>query len=174
MFAVIYPGRPLATLSRLIAVNQVLVCTIALLVPLYIVHRRAKKNGAFDDYQSPVQLLGARELAKMAFWYLDVVGAVLMIACLALILVPFTIAHGEEFQWETAKIIAPLVLGVCCIPAWVIWERKCKHPMVPFNVRIYTLDEQANIIDIALATERPGRLGCPGNCCHVEYRCVIS
>ena len=79
-------------------------------------------------------MLGGRELVKMTFWYLDVVGVVLMIACLALILVPFTIAHGEKTQWKTGKIIAPLVVGVCCIPAWIIWERKCKHPMVPFRV----------------------------------------
>lgn len=111
-------------------------CTIALLVPLYVVQRRAKKKGAFAAYQSPLRLLGARQLVQESFWYLDVVGNLLLIAFLALILTPFTIAHGVQSQWKTAKVIAPLVVGVCCIPAWIIWERKCKHPMVPFKVWI--------------------------------------
>lgn len=114
--------------------NPVAVCTMALLIPLYLVHRRARRHGAFDTYQSPVRLLGTRQLAKVSFWYLDVVGMVLLIAALALILTPFTIARGASSQWKRAKIIAPLVVGICCIPAWIIWERKCKHPMVPFKV----------------------------------------
>ncbi|OJJ80802.1 putative siderochrome-iron transporter Sit1 [Aspergillus glaucus CBS 516.65] len=117
MFAVIYP-----------------VCTLALLTPLYIIQRRAKKQGAFATYQSPVRLLGARQLVKESFWYLDVVGILLLIAFLALILTPFTIAHGVQSEWKTAKVIAPLAVGVCCIPAWIVWERKCKHPMVPFKL----------------------------------------
>lgn len=125
-----------------LSANQIIVCTLALLIPLYFVHRRAKRNGSFDTYQSPLRLLGARELAKVSFWYLDMVGIVLMIAFLALILVPFTIAHGVQSQWKTAKVIAPLVVGVCCIPAWIIWERKCKHPMVPFNVRIHIFTQK--------------------------------
>lgn len=111
-------------------------------MPLLVVHRRAKKNGAFDTYRSPVRLLGARELAKMTFWQLDIVGVVLVIACLALILVPLTIAHGVQSQWKTAKVIAPLVVGVCCVPAWIIWERSCKNPMVPFRVRICALNQK--------------------------------
>ncbi|ODM14539.1 hypothetical protein SI65_10025 [Aspergillus cristatus] len=117
MFAIIYP-----------------VCTLTLLIPLYIVQRRAKRKGAFAAYQSPLRLLGARQLVTESFWYLDVGGILLLIAFLGLVLTPFTIAHGAQSQWKTAKIIAPLVVGVCCIPAWIIWERKCKHPMVPFKL----------------------------------------
>jgi MFS transporter, SIT family, siderophore-iron:H+ symporter len=29
---------------------------------------------------------------------------------------------------------APLVVGICCIPAWIIWENKCKHPVIPFHL----------------------------------------
>lgn len=119
--------------------NQNLVCALALLIPLYIVQRRAKRKGAFAAYKSPVRLLGVRQLAKVSFWYLDVVGLLLLIAFLALILTPFTIAHGAQSQWKTPKIIVPLVIGVCCFPAWVLWERKCKHPMVPFTVWAQTI-----------------------------------
>ncbi|PWY96724.1 MFS general substrate transporter [Aspergillus sclerotioniger CBS 115572] len=117
MFAIIYP-----------------ICTIPLLVTLCIVHRRAKSSGALDDIRSSFRTLGAYRLAKELFWYLDVIGIVLLIAFLALILVPFTIAGGLASQWKTAKIIAPLVVGLCCIPVWVIWEKTCKHPMVPFKL----------------------------------------
>lgn len=57
-----------------------------------------------------------------------------MIGIFAMILVPFTLAGGFEAQWKTAKVIAPLVIGVLLIPVWIVWERKCQHPMVPFRV----------------------------------------
>ncbi|PWY85053.1 MFS general substrate transporter [Aspergillus heteromorphus CBS 117.55] len=117
MFTIIYP-----------------VCTLPLLATLCIVHRRAKRNGALDNIRSSYRTLGAWKLTKELFWYLDVIGIILLIAFLGLVLVPFTIAGGLSSQWKKAKIIAPLVIGLCCIPAWVIWERFCKHPMVPFKL----------------------------------------
>lgn len=65
---------------------------------------------------------------------MDLVGIVLLIAVFALILVPFTLAGGYAEQWKQAKIIAPLVIGVFCIPVWIWWEQTCKHPMIPFRV----------------------------------------
>lgn len=73
-------------------------------------------------------------MAVELFWHLDVVGIVLLIAMLACILVPFTLAGGVTAQWKTAKVIAPLVIGFLLIPVWVYWEKTCKHPMVPFKV----------------------------------------
>ncbi|GKZ49348.1 siderophore transporter [Aspergillus brasiliensis] len=117
MFAIIYP-----------------ICTLPLLVILYIVHYRAKKDGTLDHIASSFRTLGVRRLAIELLWKLDVVGIILMIASLAMILVPLTIAGGLNSQWKKAKIIAPLIVGLCCIPAWVVWERTCKHPMVPFKL----------------------------------------
>ncbi|KAI9930239.1 Siderophore transporter [Aspergillus wentii] len=117
MFAIIYPA-----------------CTLTLLIPLYIVQQRAKKDGAFDTLQRPFQILGPRRFFQELFWHLDVVGIILIIALLALILVPLTIAGGINSQWQQGKIIAPLVVGVVCIPIWVVWERTCKKPMVPFKL----------------------------------------
>ena len=117
MFAIIYP-----------------VCAIPLIVVLFIVHRRAKKSGALESYKSSLQLLGKRQLALELFWHLDIVGNILLIAMLACILVPFTLAGGVTAQWKTAKVIAPLVIGVLLIPVWIFWERTCQHPMLPFKV----------------------------------------
>ena len=155
--------------------NQIAVCTMALLIPLYLVHRRARRHGAFDAYQSPLRLLGTRQLARLSFWYLDVVGMVLLIAVLALILTPFTIARGESSQWKTAKILAPLVVGICCIPAWITWERTCKHPMVPFKVESpFSRVKREDLLTYAAVTERPSCLGRAGNCRHAEYWYALS
>jgi SIT family siderophore-iron:H+ symporter-like MFS transporter len=81
-------------------------------------------------------MLGFRRLSTSLFWQLDVVGVILLIAVFALILVPLTIAGGVKTEWKTAHVIAPLVVGVLCIPVFILWEKKCRHPMVPFKVRI--------------------------------------
>lgn len=111
-----------------------LVCTIPLFATLLVGHRKAKKANA-ETYQHPIRLLGVGKFAKELFWYLDVVGILLLIAFLALILVPFTIAGATAEQWKTAKILAPLIIGLICLPLFVIWERSyARYPMVPFKV----------------------------------------
>lgn len=116
MFAIIYP-----------------VCSLPLIAVLYTVHRRAKRSGQLESYKSSFELLGGQKLAIELFWHLDVIGLILMIAMLACILVPFTIAGGVTAQWKTAKVIAPLVVGVLVVPVWIYWEKTCPHPMLPFR-----------------------------------------
>ncbi|KAJ5502991.1 hypothetical protein N7463_005865 [Penicillium fimorum] len=117
MFAIIYP-----------------VCALPLLGVLFVVQRRAKKSGALESYKSSLQVMGKRQLVVELFWHLDIVGNILLIVMLACILVPFTLAGGVSKQWKTAKVIAPLVIGVLLIPVWIFWERTCKHPMLPFHL----------------------------------------
>ncbi|KNG90885.1 siderochrome-iron transporter (Sit1) [Aspergillus nomiae NRRL 13137] len=115
MFAIIFP-----------------VCSIPLFATLLFGHHKAKKASA-ETYKHPIRLLGAKKFAKELFWYLDVMGILLLIAFLALILVPFTIAGAAAEQWKTAKILAPLIIGLFCLPLFVIWERSyARYPMVPF------------------------------------------
>ena len=47
---------------------------------------------------------------------------------------PFTIAGGVSSQWTTAKVIVPLIIGILCIPVFIIWERRAPHPMLPFHL----------------------------------------
>ncbi|KAF6822537.1 siderophore iron transporter 1 [Colletotrichum plurivorum] len=117
MWAIIYP-----------------VCALPLIISLAIVGRRARKQGLLDSYQSSFRALGFKDFMIQLFWQLDVVGIILVIAIFALILVPFTIAGGFKTQWQEPHVIAPLVVGICCVPAFVVWERKAKHPLVPFHL----------------------------------------
>ncbi|EKG20207.1 General substrate transporter [Macrophomina phaseolina MS6] len=107
MWAIIYP-----------------VSAIPLLSALFIAHRRAKKSAELADYRTPFEILGARGLSKALFWQLDVIGIILMIAVFALLLTPLTLAGGVASTWKQAHIIAPLVVGFCCIPMFVWWEMK--------------------------------------------------
>ncbi|RFU78360.1 ferrioxamine b transporter [Trichoderma arundinaceum] len=110
------------------------VCALPLIISLSVVGRRAKKQGRLANYRSSFELLGFKNLALELFWLLDVIGIILLIAVFALILVPFTLAGGVHSEWRTAHIIAPLVIGVCCIPLFVLWELKAPHPLVPFSL----------------------------------------
>ena len=117
MWAIIYP-----------------VCTLPLIVSLMIVSRRAKKQGLLDDYKSSFQILGARNFLFELFYLLDVVGIILLIAVFALILMPLTLAGGITNQWNVPHIIAPLVIGGLCVPAFIVWELKAPHPLIPFKL----------------------------------------
>ncbi|BCS28624.1 putative siderochrome-iron transporter Sit1 [Aspergillus puulaauensis] len=107
------------------------VCSIPLFLTLLYGHIKAKK---IESYQGLLQIHGAQRFFVEIFWRMDLVGIVLLIAVFALILVPFTLAGGYAEQWKQAKIIAPLVIGVFCIPVWVWWEQTCKYPMIPFRL----------------------------------------
>lgn len=115
MWAIIYP-----------------VCAMPLLITLLVSGRRAKRAGNLASFRTPFQSLGARQLAIEIFWQLDIVGVILVAAVLSLILVPLTLAGGVTETWKTAHIITPLVIGVLLIPVFILWEKNCKHPMVPF------------------------------------------
>jgi SIT family siderophore-iron:H+ symporter-like MFS transporter len=120
MWAIIYP-----------------VCTIPLLVMLFLAQHRAYRAGTLRDYKTPFAQYGAAGLAKELFWQLDVIGIILMIAVFALILVPLTLAGGVSSNadtWKQAHILAPLVVGFCCIPVFIIWEMKARYPLVPFHL----------------------------------------
>lgn len=107
-------------------------CAIPLIVPLYIVGRRARRAGLLDKHKTPFQALGWRKGWVDLFWRLDVIGIILLIAMFALILVPPTIAGGFESQWSRPHVIAPLVVGICVIPFFFWWQTRSPHAMVPY------------------------------------------
>ncbi|KAK4046873.1 ferrioxamine B transporter [Microbotryomycetes sp. JL201] len=111
------------------------VCSLPLLSALWIAQRRAKRHGKLDGIQTPFRQLGFKGLAVKLFWELDVIGLILLVAMFALILLPFTLAGGESRSWGRAHIIVMLVIGVLCVPAFVLWEAKyARFPAVPFKL----------------------------------------
>ncbi|KAH6622208.1 siderochrome-iron transporter-like protein Sit1 [Boeremia exigua] len=110
------------------------VCSMPLIAALQWSTYKARKAGALDNYRTPYQIYGGKRLASSIFWLLDTPGIILLIAVFGCILTPFTIAGGVSSQWGTAKVIAPLVVGILCIPVFIIWERRAPHPMLPFHL----------------------------------------
>ena len=111
------------------------VCALPLIAGLFVIGRRARKHDVLDKYSTPFQQLGFTRLTIDLFWQLDIIGIILIIAVFGLILAPLTIAGGLTTQWQTAHVIAPLVIGILCIPIFVVWEIKgAPHPLAPFSL----------------------------------------
>lgn len=104
---------------------------VACLVPFVVVfklgERSARRNGA------PVLRADWLVVLKKLFWQIDAVGLVLVMAILALILAPISLAGGVSSKWERPSIIAPIVVGVVLVPVFVFWEMRAPHPLLPFE-----------------------------------------
>ncbi|KAF2021173.1 MFS general substrate transporter [Aaosphaeria arxii CBS 175.79] len=114
----------------------VTVCSIPLIVALFLPYRRIKKAGHLDIIKSPFKNLGPLKFITALFWQVDVLGIVLLIAVFGFILVPFTIAGHDKSQWKEAKVLAPLLIGfIICIPTWLIWEHSyARYPMLQIRL----------------------------------------
>lgn len=66
---------------------------------------------------------------------LDYVGAVLSIAGVTLFLVGLQ-SGGYQYPWTSAKVLAPLIIGIMLICFFLMWEftSKTPYPMVPKEV----------------------------------------
>jgi SIT family siderophore-iron:H+ symporter-like MFS transporter len=111
------------------------ICALPLLGSLWWVNYKAKRAGDLKHYKTPIQEHGSWQVVKALFWQLDVIGIILTICVFGFILVPLTLAGGHHQTWDEAKIIAPLIVGVLCVPVWIWWESVAPHPMIPFYVR---------------------------------------
>ncbi len=108
------------------------VCAMPLIVSLSLVGRRARRQGVMEKYSEAVKSQPWIPFLVDLFWRLDVIGIVLVIAIFGLILVPMTIAGGFSASFTAPKILAPLVIGVCTIPVFALWQMRAPHPLVPF------------------------------------------
>ncbi|GAA5915197.1 hypothetical protein JCM6882_001134 [Rhodosporidiobolus microsporus] len=111
--------------------------TVAFMVaPLCIAEHRARKAGTLGKGRYFARKEGWREVLVGLFWELDVVGCILIIALLALILLPFTLAGGVREAWQAPHNIAMLVVGVVvALPAFVVWEKwYARVPAVPVKL----------------------------------------
>ncbi|PHH67814.1 hypothetical protein CDD82_1103 [Ophiocordyceps australis] len=109
------------------------VCALPLVLSLTLASRRAQRKQLAPSFQSVFRRRSPLAFAAELFWLVDVIGLLLIIAALVMILVPLTIAGGFSSKWHSPGIIAPLAVGVCCLPAFVLWELRAPHPLAPFS-----------------------------------------
>ena len=107
------------------------VCALPLIIGLISAGRRAQKHATMAGYTDPIRTLSWIWFLHYLFWHLDALGIILLIAVFALILVPITIAGGFEASWTSSQVLAPLVIGVVCIPLFVGWQFYTPRPLVP-------------------------------------------
>lgn len=108
-------------------------------IPIYagliMAKRKALRDRKLKNIKSTDSCTSIMDKLVWFFWQLDVVGVILLTAVLALILIPLTVAGGVSSNWHRSDVIAMLVIGIMCIPAFAVWELKfAKHPCVPFRL----------------------------------------
>lgn len=63
---------------------------------------------------------------------LDPVGAVLSLVGLTALL--FAIIEGPERGWADPRVLAAAAVGIAVVGAFVMWERRSSHPMLPLDL----------------------------------------
>lgn len=106
-------------------------------LPLYGIlmynKRKAIANGTLKKRQLSAEPL-PRQLLNLAI-ELDLVGMILLAGGLALFLLPFNIAHSAAQQWESAHIIAMLVVGFVMLVSFGVYEKfVAPKPFLPYKV----------------------------------------
>ncbi|KAK2752889.1 hypothetical protein FQN54_008042 [Arachnomyces sp. PD_36] len=96
--------------------------SVPVVVSFIVNHQKAKRLGMATKRDSGRTLL---ESAKYYVREFDVLGMLLTTAGFALILLPLSLASSSGSKWKSGHIIAMIVLGVCCLIAFLIWERCC-------------------------------------------------
>lgn len=88
---------------------------------LYINQRKAALRGLLP----PSPFAGKSWFATLqSLWYeMDFFGLLLLLAGVALILLPLTLAASAKNAWENPSILAMLIVGVVCLIAFPLWER---------------------------------------------------
>lgn len=110
------------------------IAALPLIISLWAVTRRVKKEGTLEKSSTPFQALGPTAFIVELFWMLDIIGIILLVAILALLLAPLTIAGGAQSQWKSAHIIAPLVVSTFCVPVFIWWERRAPSPLISMTL----------------------------------------
>jgi hypothetical protein len=53
-----------------------------------------------------------------------VIGILLIVAAFSLFLLPFSLVSYSPYGWKTGYIIAMIIIGILCFPAFALWEWK--------------------------------------------------
>jgi EmrB/QacA subfamily drug resistance transporter len=80
----------------------------------------------------------------------DIPGAVLVTSGLSLLVLGVTQGHG--WGWSSGRTIGVFIASALLLAAFVAWEQRVEHPLVPFSIfRLQTL-AAANIVGFILGT----------------------
>jgi len=82
----------------------------------------AKRKGTLPGYQLKRPDQSVWSAIGEFLWKVDIIGTILFAAGLALFLVSITLAGGVTSQWNTAHVIAMIVIGGCLCFIFGIWE----------------------------------------------------
>ncbi|KAH0495967.1 hypothetical protein TgHK011_009490 [Trichoderma gracile] len=69
---------------------------------------------------------------KVALRRFDVVGTAMTIVGVGLFTTGLTL--GPVDGWKTGHVIAMLVVGFSLLVGFVVWERRCPHPLMPLHI----------------------------------------
>lgn len=106
---------------------------VACLVHMRYLAGKTERWRVFKQRETKYQELGGLGFAKHLFWKLDFPGLLLLIACLGCILIPLTIAGGDNTKWKQASTAAPFACGWLLVPLFLFWEAKyARSPIVPY------------------------------------------
>ncbi|KAL0936158.1 MFS sit siderophore-iron:H+ symporter [Colletotrichum truncatum] len=101
------------------------ISSIPLLTSLYSLRQQSRRSR---------HARSSKKGAVNLFHQLDTIGLTILIAAFSFTLAPLTLAGGTVSHWKSPAIIIPLVLGLLCFPAFVIWERQAQIPLIPFRL----------------------------------------
>ncbi|KAF5679216.1 siderophore iron transporter mirb [Fusarium heterosporum] len=96
-------------------------CSIPAMATMVHMFRSATKQGVITRQRSDRTFL---QSLKFYFVEFDIVGIVLLCACISCLLLPYSLAPYAPNYWTTPYIIALEVLGVVLIPIFYLWEAK--------------------------------------------------
>ncbi|RBA19224.1 hypothetical protein FPRO05_10153 [Fusarium proliferatum] len=118
-------------------------CALPTIAVMVFMSLKARKRGIVSERTS---LRAASEIPKGASWIvqarqvlyvrLDIVGAFLLLAGLAMTLLPLSITGRRNTEkWTEPSSIVLLVVGVLTFIAFLVWDgRYAKKPIVPFRM----------------------------------------
>ncbi|TPX09375.1 uncharacterized protein E0L32_009419 [Thyridium curvatum] len=120
MWAIVLPVTALPTIAIMVWMN-----------------RRAKRIGLYAEHLSLFHGApsGAVGRVKHVFKQFDIIGALLLIAGLAMTLLPMTIAgRNNTNRWKQPSSIVLIIIGVLTFIGFLVWDGKfASNPIIPYR-----------------------------------------